>query len=241
MTFFVVFKVDFQNHFFQYIHISIFCVCKSFFPIYSVMTAGVVIHFHFIPSGFKSLLSTPESLSVMIAEDAVMTSQELRKLSRKDLLELLIAQGRERDALQTELERAKAALQSRQLQVEQAGSIAEAALQVNGVFEAAQAAAQQYLENIRQRSAHVEEICAQREAACARQEAEVRQRIDRQLSDAAKAAQEMEEETRRKCQSMEAEARENSEAYWAETTMRLRAFYQEYEELKRLLSAGGER
>ena len=59
-----------------------------------------------------------------------MTDQELRKLSRKDLLELLISQGRERDALQAELEQVKAALKNRQLCIEQAGSIAEAALQL---------------------------------------------------------------------------------------------------------------
>ena len=118
-----------------------------------------------------------------------MTDQELRKLSRKDLLELLISQGRERDTLQAELEQVKAALKNRQLHIEQAGSIAEAALQLNGVFEAAQAAAQQYLENIRQRSEHIEEACANREAACAQMEAETRNRIDRQIKDAAKAAQ----------------------------------------------------
>ena len=120
-----------------------------------------------------------------------MTDQELRKLSRKDLLELLISQGRERDTLQAELEQVKAALKNRQLHIEQAGSIAEAALQLNGVFEAAQAAAQQYLENIRQRSEHIEEACAKREAACAQMEAETRNRIDRQIKDAAKAAQDL--------------------------------------------------
>ena len=48
-----------------------------------------------------------------------MTDQELRKLSRKDLLELLISQGRERDTLQAELEQVKAALKNRQLHIEQ--------------------------------------------------------------------------------------------------------------------------
>lgn len=168
-----------------------------------------------------------------------MTDRELRKLSRRDLLELLVSQGRERDALQTELEQVKAAFENRQLQIEQAGSVAEAALQLNGVFEAAQAAAQQYLENIRQRSEDVEEICARREAACAALEAETRQKIDRQMQEAAKAAQDMEENTRRKCQAMEAEAREKSEAYWTEISVRLKKFYQEHEELKKLPAAGG--
>lgn len=78
-----------------------------------------------------------------------MTDKELRKLSRRDLLELLLAQSREQDALKQELAKAKEELAKRQICLEQAGSIAEAALRLNGVFEAAQAAADQYLESIR--------------------------------------------------------------------------------------------
>lgn len=167
-----------------------------------------------------------------------MTDQELRKLSRKDLLELLISQGRERDALQRELEQVKAMLKNRQLCIEQAGSIADAALQLNGVFEAAQAAAQQYLENIRQRSEQIEETCAKREAACAKLEADTRQKTDLQLKEATKAAQAMETETRRRCQAMEEEAKEKSKEYWAEISRRLKKFYQEHEELKERLAYG---
>ena len=167
-----------------------------------------------------------------------MTDQELRKLSRKDLLELLISQGRERDALQTELEQVKAKLKDRQLHIEQAGSIADAALQLNGIFEAAQAAAQQYLENIRQRSEQIEETCAKREAACAKLEENTRQKMDLQLREATQAIKAMEAETRRKCQAMEAEAKEKSEAYWTEISRRLKKFYQEHEELKERLVSG---
>ncbi len=78
-----------------------------------------------------------------------MTDKELRKLSRRDLLELLLAQSREQDALKQELAKAREELAKRQICLEQAGSIAEAALRLNGVFEAAQAAADQYLESIR--------------------------------------------------------------------------------------------
>lgn len=81
-----------------------------------------------------------------------MTNEELRKLNRKDLLKLLVRQGRECDSLRARLEEAEAALEDRRIRIEKSGSLAEAALQINGVFEAAQAAAQQYLENIRIRA-----------------------------------------------------------------------------------------
>ena len=78
-----------------------------------------------------------------------MTDKELKRLSRAELLEMLIAQSKRADELQEKLEKAEAELNSRQLKVDEAGSIAEASLRLNGVFEAAQAARAQYLENIR--------------------------------------------------------------------------------------------
>ena len=73
-----------------------------------------------------------------------MTEKELRKLGRAELLELLLEQAREFETLEQRLNAAEAALQSQQLQLETCGSIAEASLKLNGVFEAAQKAAEQY-------------------------------------------------------------------------------------------------
>ena len=77
-----------------------------------------------------------------------MTDKELQKLSRTELLELLLVQSRELDKKNQELESLQAQLQTRQIALSQAGNIAEAALRLNGIFEAAQAAADQYLENV---------------------------------------------------------------------------------------------
>ena len=77
-----------------------------------------------------------------------MTDKELRRLSRGELLEMLIAQTEENRQLKIRLERAEAQLRDRRIAVEKAGSL-EAALQLNRVFEAADKAAQQYLENVR--------------------------------------------------------------------------------------------
>ncbi len=77
-----------------------------------------------------------------------MTDKELRRLSRSELLEMLIAQMQENEKLKQSLEEANAALSNRRIVIEQAGTMAEAALRLNGVFEAADEAARQYLENI---------------------------------------------------------------------------------------------
>ena len=81
-----------------------------------------------------------------------MTDKELRRLSRTDLLEMLLEQSKEVERLQQELAEARQQLEERRIMTEEAGSIAEAALRINRVFEAAQAAADQYLENIRQQA-----------------------------------------------------------------------------------------
>ena len=78
-----------------------------------------------------------------------MTNKELKRLSRRELLEMLIAQSKELERVQQELEEAKAQLKERRIHLEEAGSIADAALRLNRVFEAAQEAANQYLENIK--------------------------------------------------------------------------------------------
>ena len=78
-----------------------------------------------------------------------MTDKELRKLKRTDLLELLIEQSKEVESLKKRIGELEAELADRRLLIYKRGSIAEAALKLNGVFEAAEAAAQEYLENIR--------------------------------------------------------------------------------------------
>ena len=100
-----------------------------------------------------------------------MTDKELKRLSRSELLELLLVQTRERERLEKELEEARKMLEDRQLRIDKAGDLAHAALEINGVMEAAQAAARQYLENIE------------------RMERETRRRCDEMLIKAAMEAQ----------------------------------------------------
>lgn len=78
-----------------------------------------------------------------------MTNKELRRLSRMELIQLLLGQAKELERVRQELEDAQEALNDRQIQIRKAGSIAEASLQINQVMEAAQRAADQYVENIK--------------------------------------------------------------------------------------------
>lgn len=90
-----------------------------------------------------------------------MTDKELRKLRRDDLLQILIDQQRQNDELKAALEEAKKALEDRRIKLNESGSIAEAALRINGVFEAAQSAADQYTAQMREEA---EELRARAQA-----------------------------------------------------------------------------
>ena len=81
-----------------------------------------------------------------------MTDKELRRLRRDDLLQILINQQRSLDEYAALVEDYETQLNDRRISVEESGSLAEAALKLNGVFEAAQKAADQYLEETRARA-----------------------------------------------------------------------------------------
>lgn len=136
-----------------------------------------------------------------------MTEKELRKLNRVELLELLLQMSRENEELQTRLKQTEAALAERQLKVGQAGSIAEAALQLSGIFETAQKAADQYLANVQALSARQEEISARMEA-----------------------------ETKQKCDAMVERAKADSERYWDDISRRMEDFYEAHAGLRELLA-----
>lgn len=134
----------------------------------------------------------------------IMTDRQLRKQSRLSLLKMLLEQKRENEALQLQLQEAHQQLQNRQLDIEQSGTLAEAALKLSGIFEAAEVACQQYTENIRSLSGRQEEICRK-----------------------------MEQETREKCDKMLEHARQMSRAYWDEYTQKCSQYMKSMESVQR--------
>ena len=73
----------------------------------------------------------------------------LSKMKKKDLLEIMLAQGKEIDALRAENAELRERLDERIFDIEEVGSIAEASLAVTNIFKEAEKAAATYLENVR--------------------------------------------------------------------------------------------
>lgn len=78
-----------------------------------------------------------------------MTDKELHKLRHSELLEIMLNLKTESDRLKQENEELRLTLNERNVSLEKSGNIAEAALQLSGIFEKAQQAADIYLSNIK--------------------------------------------------------------------------------------------
>ena len=88
-----------------------------------------------------------------------MTDRQFRRLSRGALIEIIYELQNAQAQLQEENEALQKALAARQLKIERAGSIAEAALALQDVFEAAQAAADTYLAQTREANEKTQQLC----------------------------------------------------------------------------------
>ncbi len=163
-----------------------------------------------------------------------MTENKLKKLKRADLLEMLISQSKENETLREELSEALGKLSQKEITISKAGSIAEASLALNGVFEAAENAGAQYLKNI-------ERLSSQQESICARMADESERKARKLLSDAHQKCQSMEDSTKEKCEQMLASAQQETQKYWDATAQKLEAFYETHKGLKELLAINAQR
>ena len=80
-----------------------------------------------------------------------MNNNKLRKISKKELLEILLSQAKRIEELEKELKETKEKLESKIITVNESGTLAEAVLKINGIFETAQKSADQYLFNIKEK------------------------------------------------------------------------------------------
>lgn len=112
-----------------------------------------------------------------------MTDNDVKKLKRVELLEMLIEATAENEKLKAQISQLEQTLSQRQLNLENSGSIAEASLLLTNVFAEAQKAADLYLENIRRQdeeiSTKVETRIREMEEACSRQEQETKERCEK--------------------------------------------------------------
>ena len=104
-----------------------------------------------------------------------MAEKELRRMSRSKLIEIIYELRKSEEALQAEIEALEKQLEEKQHKISKAGSLAELSAGLNGLFEAAQATADDYLAEIQTARKRAQSLKANAERL-ARQTLEERQR-----------------------------------------------------------------
>lgn len=155
-----------------------------------------------------------------------MPDRELRRMRRTELVEIILALKQTEDRLRAENAALSTQLQERQIHIENAGSIAQAALELNRVFEAAQAAADEYVASVRaankstdaaanalraQAEAEAEQILAQAQTEAANLKARTQKECDEQ----AEAAARRRAQTESDCKVMLARTQQEIRQRWA--------------------------
>lgn len=109
-------------------------------------------------------------------------AERMKKLTRAQLLELLVMESREREETQAKLDEALKELEDKRLRLGEAGNIAEASLKLNDVFAKAQAAADQYLENIKSLEEETKAACAKMKEETKHECAEMKKRAEEECA-----------------------------------------------------------
>ena len=162
-----------------------------------------------------------------------MTDKELKKLNRTQLLEMLLAQTKKVEELEEKIKEAESVhqeekaellkkIEKREIAIEKAGSIAEAALNVSGIFEAAQQAADQYLENIQELLNKQEASYSEKEAKCDTLFEDTKEYCDKMKEDTKTFCQSLEDDTKKRCEALEEEVKNRCERMEEDTKKRCR-------------------
>ena len=133
-----------------------------------------------------------------------MPDRELRHMRRTELVEIILALKQSEDRLRAENAALSAQLQERQIHIENAGSIAQAALELNKVFEAAQAAADEYVASVLAANKNTDAAAS---ALRAQAEAEAQQILAQAQTEAAN----LKARTQQQCAETEAAARKRAQ------------------------------
>ena len=190
-----------------------------------------------------------------------LSDKELQRLKRVDLLELLLEQSKENESLKQmlkekdmEMKQLQKKLEDRKIMLEEAGTIAEASFQLNGVLEAAENAAKQYLDNLREmhdreriefvkKEEELEQKCLEMlemtSKRCDELMAEAEQHCDQMLDGTERLCNEREKETEARCTSLEEKTRRDIEKRWDDLAVRVREMYTSRQELMAIKAKRG--
>lgn len=158
-----------------------------------------------------------------------MAGKELRHMSRGELIDVIYALKKQQEELAAENKELRQQLSQRELKLQKAGSIAEAAMSLNQVFEAAQQAADQYLQSVYANCGDAEEtakgILADANAQAQKTLEEARHQSETMLSQARAEKAQAEQE----CKDLRQKTEEETKARWEAFERRVGDLFMSYQ------------
>lgn len=134
-----------------------------------------------------------------------MTDKELKKMSRADFLELLIAQGKEIEQLKAQLADREEKLKNSEMTLNNMTPITQSAFEINEVFDDVEFKSSHQLENL----AHIKE---EQEKAAIEMERIVREKCIKMIEETQAKCKKMERATKDKCAELLKMARAHTES-----------------------------
>ena len=158
-----------------------------------------------------------------------MARKELRHMSRGELIDVIYALKKQQEALAAENEELRQQLSKRELKLQKAGSIAEAAMSLNQVFEAAQQAADQYLQSVYANCGDAEEMAKGILADANAQAQNTLEQARRQSETLLSQARAEKAQTEQECQALRQKTEEETKARWEAFERRVGDLFMSYQ------------
>ena len=185
---------------------------------------------------------------------------ELRYYNRVELLEILLDYAKENEKLKNDIDLLQTKLEDKKIEINKFGSIAEASIGLNGVFEAAEKSCFQYIENaklicdkkVKESEEILEKAKSEAEEIVNKAKSEIQDienEKERLLKDTLEKCNEMERDTTAKCEKLSeqvekecedkiAESQKKIDENWDVLSKRLDSFYESHKGLRELMDQG---
>ena len=160
-----------------------------------------------------------------------MKKTELQKMSRLELIEIIYALQQEEKLLEEEKKKLEDTIANWTIQIEEAGSIAEAAIKINGVFEAAQTAANQYLDHLRKENSQAETQISHLMENTKREQALLLSQAQEQADSIVQEANQYRSSVQKECKLLIAQTEESIKEKWAAFDRRVQSLLKSHNEL----------
>ena len=157
-----------------------------------------------------------------------MDEKLLKKLSKKELINKVIEQQEILEKQKMTIEEMEKEIQDRHIKLDKAGTIAEATVLLNGVIEATEKAAAQYLENIEKLSGDQERVMKQ-------QQAEHEKKMQELYNETKEKCDALQMKTERECAEKIADAERQVEDRWSTLELKWDTFCTARDDMKEML------